>query len=393
MQARRTDLDWLRIAAFGLLILYHVGMFYVTWDWHVKSARASESIEPLMLALNPWRLALLFFISGVATRFMLDKMSLSAFASARTWRLLPPLLLAIFVIVPPQSYYEVVDAMRLGQLSADPAWLDNFYLKYVTASGHWCDPEGCLITPTYNHMWFVAYLLIYTLIVAALWPLLKRTPAAATRLFAGPGLFVLPWAYLAAARYFLLPVFEPSHAVIDDWYVHATSFGPFLLGLAFAKADGFFAACARHRWIFLAIAALAFASFLTMDDLESEAWRTVRWVGVALREAQAWGAILSVIGFAQAHLRNRDGPVKRYLSEAVFPFYLVHQTAIVVLAFHLDKLGWPLWLEASVLISGVVATCVFTFEIVRRIQLLRPWFGLKSRASAPSQPNHVEKPA
>ncbi len=26
---RRHDLDWLRIIAFGLLVLYHVGMFYV----------------------------------------------------------------------------------------------------------------------------------------------------------------------------------------------------------------------------------------------------------------------------------------------------------------------------------------------------------------------------
>ena len=33
---RRVDLDWIRIGAFVLLILYHVGMFYVTWDFHVK---------------------------------------------------------------------------------------------------------------------------------------------------------------------------------------------------------------------------------------------------------------------------------------------------------------------------------------------------------------------
>ncbi|MGL4291570.1 MAG: acyltransferase family protein, partial [Phreatobacter sp.] len=31
--ARRIDLDWIRIAAFGLLILYHVGMLYVTWPF------------------------------------------------------------------------------------------------------------------------------------------------------------------------------------------------------------------------------------------------------------------------------------------------------------------------------------------------------------------------
>ena len=53
MTDRRFDLDWLRITAFGLLILYHCGMFYVTWGWHVKSRYASDAIEPLMLLTSP----------------------------------------------------------------------------------------------------------------------------------------------------------------------------------------------------------------------------------------------------------------------------------------------------------------------------------------------------
>ncbi len=104
MTQRRYDLDWLRITAFGLLILYHCGMFYVSWDWHVKSSRASETIEPLMMLTSPWRLTLLFLISGAATRFMADKMKVGGFLSARMARLWPPLLLGVFVIVPPQSY-------------------------------------------------------------------------------------------------------------------------------------------------------------------------------------------------------------------------------------------------------------------------------------------------
>ncbi len=55
---RRYDLDWVRIGAFMLLIFYHVGMYYVSWDWHVKSVHASHTIEPLMLLTNPWRLSL-----------------------------------------------------------------------------------------------------------------------------------------------------------------------------------------------------------------------------------------------------------------------------------------------------------------------------------------------
>src|SRR3546814_12802835 len=92
--ARLIYLDWIRVGAFGLLILFHVGMFYVTWDWHVKSDHVSHAIEPLMLASSPWRLTLLFLVSGVATRFITDKLAPGALAGRRTGRVLPPLLLS-----------------------------------------------------------------------------------------------------------------------------------------------------------------------------------------------------------------------------------------------------------------------------------------------------------
>lgn len=84
-------LDWLRIIAFFLLILYHTGMYYVSWDWHVKSPHAGPAIEPLMLLLSPWRMSLLFLISGVASGFLLTKAP-GGFLRERTRRLLPPLL-------------------------------------------------------------------------------------------------------------------------------------------------------------------------------------------------------------------------------------------------------------------------------------------------------------
>ncbi|MCC5070167.1 acyltransferase family protein [Xanthomonas campestris] len=69
--AKAHDLDWLRVIAFGLLVLYHVGMDYVTWDWHVKSPTTHLMLEPVMLLSSPWRMSLLLLISGVATAFML----------------------------------------------------------------------------------------------------------------------------------------------------------------------------------------------------------------------------------------------------------------------------------------------------------------------------------
>src|SRR5580692_2520770 len=99
---RRVDLDWVRIAAFGLLIFYHVGMLYVSWGFHIKSVHRVTALEPLMLVLNPWRLALLFLVSGVATRFMLRKSALGSLLRARSARLLIPLAFGMLVIVPPQ---------------------------------------------------------------------------------------------------------------------------------------------------------------------------------------------------------------------------------------------------------------------------------------------------
>ena len=43
-----------------------------------------------MLVLNPWRLGLLFLVSGVATRFMLRKYSLLPLLRSRSARLLIP---------------------------------------------------------------------------------------------------------------------------------------------------------------------------------------------------------------------------------------------------------------------------------------------------------------
>lgn len=91
---RRYDLDWIRVIAFMLLILYHIGMFYVPWEWHVKSRYELEWLEPVMQLTNPWRLTLLFLVSGCATRFLADSLDQRGWGTAhlagsRTLRLLP----------------------------------------------------------------------------------------------------------------------------------------------------------------------------------------------------------------------------------------------------------------------------------------------------------------
>lgn len=380
MTNRRYDLDWLRIIAFGLLIFYHCGMFYVSWDWHVKSRFAGDAIQPLMMLTNPWRLTLLFLIAGAATRFMADKMTARKFITLRMRRLWPPLLLAMFVIVPPQSYFEIVEALQ-GANGLGPGhatWLDNFYIKYATASGNWCDADGCLITPTYNHMWFVAYLILYTLALLLILPLLRRVPVAASALIAGPLLILVPWFYLTALRLTLFPIFGESHDFRNDWYLHALYFSTFLFGFAIAKNQAFFDRCVQLRWIALAIALTCWAALIVYFNAYSET-PPPEWLRLAMRgvrELDAWCAIIAAIGLAHRYLRSNDGPLRQILTQAIFPFYLIHQTIIVVAGHYLDEIQLPLPIEAPLLVAITMAGCWLFYDLGRRAPLLRIWIGL-----------------
>src|SRR5258708_4312781 len=106
---RRTDLDWLRIGALGLLILFHIGMFYPPLQWEVKSPRAVPAVQVVLEWSAPWRLLLLFLVSGAAVRFMSVRMSAGQIFRRRSHVLLLPLLFAVLVVVPPQAYFKVVE--------------------------------------------------------------------------------------------------------------------------------------------------------------------------------------------------------------------------------------------------------------------------------------------
>ena len=375
---RRIDLDWVRILAFGLLIFFHVGMYYVTWGWHVKSPFASHAIEPLMTLSSPWRLSLLFFVSGCATAFLLGKSS-TGFVRSRTQRLLIPLALGLWVIVPPQSWAEVTEAVGYhdGYL--------HFMSLYAQGYGGFCR-DGCLRIPTWNHLWFVAYLWVYTMLVALASRTipqrhLDRCGAALARWLRGPGLIALPVAWLAAIRVLLVARFPDTHALVDDWFLHANYFSVFVLGLLLARESAVWEEIRRQRWIALALAFVGYAVVQTWsshyDELKSLDWlRQIQRVAYALDE---WCAIVAALGFAR-QWNPADSAVRRYLTEAIFPFYIVHQTAIVLFAHFMKPLGLRPLVEGPLLVVLTAATCVASFEIVRRVGWLRPLFGLAPRA-------------
>ncbi len=123
---RRYDLDALRVGAFLLLILYHLGMFYVSWDWH-EEQQYPAGAGALMGVLNPRRLSLLFVISGAATRFMSEKGSTGNLAAQRSQRLLIPLAVGMILIVAPQQ-----PGSRGGREERLHRQLPDFWPRYLT---------------------------------------------------------------------------------------------------------------------------------------------------------------------------------------------------------------------------------------------------------------------
>lgn len=392
---RRLDLDWIRIAAFGLLVLYHCGMYYVSWDWHVKSPHASETLEPLMMLSSPWRLSLLFLVSGVATAFLFAKRP-GGFLGSRSWRLLLPLAFGMVVIVTPQAYYEVVENLPGGYHDGYLA----FWGRYLSADDTFCRDGDCLDVPTWNHLWFVAYLWVYTVVA---WALLRFAPRAmdkagdwlAARL-SGVGILLWPALLLAVARMALVGRFESTHALVDDWYNHAQYLPLFLLGVLVAAREDVWNALHRRRWLALGLAAAGYAFIVWyffgsgFDDEGTPPPEALRMLQRAVWAVFQWSTIAAILGFARG-IAFRDTAALRYLRDAVFPVYILHQTITVVVAHNLQPLALPVAVEGPLLVLATFGLSFAGFEIVRRVRWLRPLFGLKGEDGiARSRPTPIQ---
>lgn len=391
---RRHDIDALRVIAFSLLILYHSAMVYVAdWDFHIKSTYLAEWLQYPMIGLNRWRMTLLFMISGVALGLAGVEGRRWRFAGSRSVRLLVPLAFGMLVVVPPQTYFQVMAQ------SGYTGGVGQFYGLYLTHG--LCRDGHCMLTPTWNHLWYLAYLLPYTLLLLMAVPLLRWLrgrlgDGEPTRLAAGL-LLVLPMLWLLGVRLWLAPRYEESHALVGDWTVHAESLPLFLLGYVLATRTGFWLWVQRLRWRTLAIALVAISTELGLrwlghhppagpipDWAMQVPWYTIERVA---RVIYTWMALLALFGWGRALL---DRPFRwlPYCSEAVFSWYILHQTLIVALAWWLIPMRLGAALEASLVVAGTIAGCLLLHEmLIRRVAWMRPLFGLKPPAASRPAPD------
>lgn len=382
---RRHDIDALRALAFALLILYHWAMLYVAgedWGWHIKSTHLAEWVQAPMLFVNRWRMPLVFLVSGLSVHFLLRHATAGRFVLSRTARLLVPLVAGILLVVPIQPY---VQGVMNGQVEPGlPAFLARYFQGQTWPEGAF---DGWEHGYTWNHLWYLAYLWVYTLALAALLPLLRGGPGGrlgmAFRALRGGRLLVLPALPFVAATLGLQPHFEATGDLVNDWYRHAIYFTAFLYGWWIGTDTGLWAEFARLRRPSLALALAVFAVYFALVELTpDEPGAGVVALIWTLRNVYVWLALCTILGWAHA-LLDRPWPWLGWANEAVYPWYILHQSLTVLIAYWLVPLRWPAGVEAPAVLAGTVAGCWIGFAVIRRVGWLRPLFGLRYRSKPP----------
>jgi hypothetical protein len=231
--------------------------------------------------------------------------------------------------------------------------------------------------PTWDHLWFIAYLIFYTLLFAAVWPVLaKRTRRVRLPLWM---FFLLPPVWMAFTNVLMWTVAPFTHALVNDWAAHLKWLGLFAVGAVLASRDDFWIAVRALRRKLLAAAMLLLCVYLACRYV----WMRDKadlFGMVAFRIAEGvfgWSAVLAIAGSASQYL-DRPSTQLNYLNDAVLPIYVLHQPIMLATACLLFPLHLPIGIEVLVLVATTALGPLTLYHFA-----IRPWrptriaFGLK----------------
>jgi len=349
---RRFDIDWLRVIAIGFLIIYHVGFVFLPWGVFIGFIQNGESIKFLwnpMSMLNIWRIPLLFFISGMGVCFAIGRRSWKQLILERTRRILVPFLFGILCIVPLHLL----------------VW-QKYYNQDITYS----------LQP--SHLWFLANIFIYVLILSPLFFYLKmnesgKVSRSLKKLFGTPlGLLSIIAAFVIEAILLKPETYETYAMTLHGFMLGLLAF---LFGFIIVHTgEAFWKIVSKWRWLLLFFAAALYTFRLIEFELLAPNY-------LKATESMLW--IFAFFGIGYRYL-NHPGKALSYLSQAVYPVYILHMIFLYVGSY----LIVPLEISALMKLFLVMAfTFIGSFAcyelIVRRISFLRPLFGLKTIKKTP----------
>lgn len=357
---RRYDIDWIRVIAIGLLLIYHVAIGFQPWGTmigFITNEKPWNSLWSFMALFNIWRIPLLFFVSGMGVYFALEHRNLKQLFLERAARILIPYVFGAIFIFPISMYIWQT--------------YNHFDQTY---------------NPHPGHLWFLGNIFLYVLLLAPLFFYLKRNADARIvkiikRLFSSPVSLLLVIGTFIAEALLIRPMIYEMYA--NTWHGFTLGLLAFLSGFLFVfSGRTFWEMLLRWRWLFLALAIALFSvRILWFDLMAPNLFKVV--------ESQCW--IFAVFAFGFRYL-NRPGKVLGYLSQAAYPVYILHMIFLFLASYLIFPLALQPWIKFILVLMFTGAGCFVGYEyIVRRLNVTRLLFGLKvERVNTTSQIKPVD---
>jgi glucan biosynthesis protein C len=365
--SRQYYIDWLRILLISSVFLFHTGMIFVKWNWHVKNDVLYGGLLAYLLSfLHSWRMPLLFLISGAGTYYALRALTPSGYVAERTKRLLVPLAAGIFILVPVQVYIEKIGSYN-SLISYYPHMFEGVY------------PSGNF---SWHHLWFIAYLYVIALIISPFLNFLRsarfsRVAGRMTRILIRPlgmNLILIP---LLLSQIILRNYFETeTNALFNDWASITFYLIFFLAGFIFIARQEVADALAGYRKIYLAETVL-FTLIMYMVPGLTGSERTGEIIYDVSEVIISWTCSVAAIGYARRYL-NFDSSFRKNANEAIYPFYLLHQPLIVVTGYLITGLDINDLLKALLIMGFSFVLFILSYRfLIRPYSIFRVIFGMK----------------
>ena len=372
---RQYYIDALRVLAVLLLILFHSSrVFDLGEDWNVYNEQTSRIVNLFQNLFHPWHMQLFILLAGSGAWFALRKRSGRQYTAERFLRIFLPLLFGMFLIQSPLQLY----IYRLQRHQFDGNFLQFLPTYYTTgpAIGY----KGNL-SP--EHLWFLIYLFI---IAMAALPLLKylrgekgqaRIDRWATLAGNRAWLLLIPPLPIVVSQLVLLRIFPwETHAIVDDWAYIVYLFLFFIYG-AILMSDKRFTKAVANSWkpALLLAAGVWIYNYSGVIDFGQNEILGFLWLYVATFGTWFW--LVALLGLGKTFL-DKPSKLLSHFSEIAYPYYIWHQTVIVVLAYFVVRL------EAGILVKYLliaVPAAVITWALsvaVKWTNVTRFLFGMKT---------------
>jgi peptidoglycan/LPS O-acetylase OafA/YrhL len=378
---RYHEFDWLRAIVIINLIPFHVAwaMTFVPFFSQIDQGSISAMVLKFYVAfVSPLHMFLLFLISGTSTAIALRYRSAKQYILERIKRLFIPLVFFMLVLFPVLGNFWPGVERAKGLTS----YFTEFWPSVLKIVFYDSESGG----PQWAHMWFVAYLFIYSLIMLPVFLYLRKKTdggpiSGIASLINRKGGILLPALPLILV-YFLMagtwPFFQNN--LLTDWGYFTYNFIAFVYGFLIISDERFSAAINKFFKLAFLLGVVFSIIKINMEfNLVQIIPRTSDFYHLVysiIFGMNTWFWMVGILGWARKRLRSSSGFLK-YSKRSSYPFYIFHLVIIVVLGFYVVRWNTGVILEFLILcILSFLVTLGLT-EVVKTNKITGFLFGIK----------------